>query len=307
MIHNIYGVIYLLYLKWSFMKIQIGSNFIGDTEPVYLIAEIGINHNGDLQIAKKLIDATWATSWNCAKFQKRTPDICVPERQKMQMRQTPWGEMTYLAYKHKIEFQKTEYDYIDKYTKEKPLDWTASVWDLPSLEFLMNYDVPFIKIPSAKITDKELVEQAAKAGKPLFISSGMTTIEEIDDTINIVEKHLSKNYVLFHCNSTYPAKLDELNMQMITTLKQRYNCLVGYSGHEYEIMPTTLAPVYGACVIERHITLSHDMWGTDHKASIEIRGMDFLAKRIHSVKSIAGNGIKTISASEEKIREKLRG
>jgi len=289
------------------MKIQIGSNFIGDTEPVYLIAEIGINHNGDLQIAKKLIDATWATSWNCAKFQKRTPDICVPERQKMQMRQTPWGEMTYLAYKHKIEFQKTEYDYIDKYTKEKPLDWTASVWDLPSLEFLMNYDVPFIKIPSAKITDKELVEQAAKAGKPLFISSGMTTIEEIDDTINIVEKHLSKNYVLFHCNSTYPAKLDELNMQMITTLKQRYNCLVGYSGHEYEIMPTTLAPVYGACVIERHITLSHDMWGTDHKASIEIRGMDFLAKRIHSVKSIAGNGIKTISASEEKIREKLRG
>jgi len=289
------------------MKFQIGSSFIGDTEPVYLIAEIGINHNGDLQIAKKLIDATWATGWNCAKFQKRTPDICVPENQKNIMRQTPWGEMTYLAYKHKIEFQKTEYDYIDKYAKEKPLDWTASVWDLPSLEFLMNYDVPFIKIPSAKITDKELIEQAAKAGKPIFISSGMSTIEEVDDAVNIVEKHLSKNYVLFHCNSTYPAKLDELNMQMIITLKQRYNCLVGYSGHEYEIMPTTLAPVYGACVIERHITLDHDMWGTDHKASIEIRGMDFLAKRVHSVKSIAGDGIKNISTEELKIRQKLRG
>jgi len=289
------------------MKIQIGSSFIGDAEPVYLIAEIGINHNGDLQIAKKLIDATWATDWNCAKFQKRTPDICVPENQKNVMRQTPWGEMTYLAYKHKIEFQKAEYDYIDRYAKEKPLDWTASAWDLPSLEFLMNYDVPFIKIPSAKITDKELVEQAAKAGKPLFISSGMSTIEEVDDVINTVEKHLSKNYVLFHCNSAYPAKLDELNMQMIVTLKQRYNCLVGYSGHESEIMPTTLAPVYGACAIERHITLDHDMWGTDHKASVEIRGMDFLARRIRSVKTIAGNGIKTISTSEEKIREKLRG
>ena len=291
----------------STRQIKIGNCFIGDSEPIYLIAEIGINHNGDLQIAKKLIDAAWATGWNCAKFQKRTPDICVPDNQKNVIRQTPWGEMTYLAYKHKIEFQKNEYDYIDKYAKEKPFDWVASVWDLPSLEFLMQYDVPFIKIPSAKITDKELVEQAAKAGKPLFISSGMSTMEEVDNAVNIVEKHLSQNYVLFHCNSAYPAKSDELNMKMISTLKERYNCLVGYSGHEYEIMPTTLAPAYGACVIERHVTLSHDMWGTDHAASIEIRGMDFLAKRIHSVKAIIGDGIKTISTSEEKVREKLRG
>jgi len=288
-------------------KIKLGERCIGDSEPIYLIAEIGINHNGDLQIAKKLIDATWATGWDCAKFQKRTPDICVPESQKMQMRQTPWGEMTYLAYKHKIEFQKPEYDYIDRYAKEKPLAWTASVWDLPSLEFLMKYDVPFIKIPSAKITDKELVEQTAKAGKPLFISSGMSTIEEVDNAINIVEKHLSKNYVLFHCNSTYPAKLDELNMQMITTLKQRYNCLVGYSGHEYEIMPSVTAPIYGACAIERHITLDHKMWGTDHAASLEVRGMDFLAKRVYDTKLIAGDGIKMITESEKKVREKLRG
>jgi len=288
-------------------KLKIGSRFIGDNEPVYLIAEIGINHNGDLQIAKKLMDAAWATGWDCAKFQKRTPDICVPEDQRNIIKQTPWGEMTYLAYKHRIEFQKQEYDYIDKYAKEKPLDWSASAWDLPSLEFLMNYDIPFLKIPSAKITDKELVEQAAKAGKPLFISSGMSTIEEVDNAVNIIEKYLSKNYVLFHCNSTYPAKLEELNLQVIGTLKERYNCLVGYSGHEYDIMPATLVPVYGACVIERHITLSHDMWGTDQAASIEVRGMDFLAKRIHSVKTIIGDGIKTISADEEKMRDKLRG
>jgi N-acetylneuraminate synthase len=288
-------------------RIKIGSRFIGGSEPVYLIAEIGINHNGDLQIAKKLMDAAWATGWDCAKFQKRTPDICVPENQKDTLKQTPWGEMTYLAYKHRIEFQKQEYDYIDKYAKEKPLDWSASAWDLPSLEFLMNYDIPFLKIPSAKITDKELVEQAAKVGKPLFISSGMSTIEEVDNAVNIIEKYLSKNYVLFHCNSTYPAKLEELNLQVIGTLKERYNCLVGYSGHEYDIMPATLVPVYGACVIERHITLDHDMWGTDQAASIEVRGMDFLAKRIHSVKTIIGDGIKTISVDEEKMRDKLRG
>lgn len=289
------------------MKLKIGNSFIGDDEPVYLIAEIGINHNGDLQIAKKLMDAAWATGWDCAKFQKRTPDICVPENQKNVMRQTPWGEMTYIEYKKRIEFEKKEYDYIDKYAKEKPLSWTASVWDLPSLKFLMQYDVPFIKIPSAKITDKTLVEESAKAGKPLFISTGMSTIEEVDVAVNIIEKYLSKNYLLFHCNSTYPAKIEELNMQMINTLKERYNCLVGYSGHEYDIMPSTLAPVYGACAIERHVTLAHDMWGTDHAASLEIRGMDFLASRIHSVKKISGNGIKMITDGEEKMREKLRG
>jgi len=288
-------------------KIKIGNRYIGDSEPLYLIAEIGINHNGDLQIAKKLIDATWATGWDCAKFQKRTPDICVPENQKNVIRQTPWGEMTYLEYKKRIEFEKPEYDYIDRYCREKPVDWTASVWDLPSLEFLLRYDVPFIKVPSAKITDRALLEETARAGKPLFISTGMSTLEEIDTAVNIVEKYLLKNYVLFHCNSTYPAKLDELNMQMIKTLKDRYHCLVGYSGHEEELMPATLAPVYGACAIERHVTLDHKMWGTDQGASIEVRGMSFLFSRVHAVKLIAGDGIKTIYPSEEKMREKLRG
>jgi N-acetylneuraminate synthase len=288
-------------------KIKVGGRVIGNNEPVYLIAEISINHNGDLQIAKRLIDATWATGWDCAKFQKRTPDICVPDQQKNVIRQTPWGEMTYLEYKKRIEFQKKEYDYIDRYCNEKPLHWTASVWDMQSLEFLLNYEVPFIKIPSAKITDRTLVEESAKSGKPVFLSTGMSTLAEIDEAVNILEQHTSKNYVLFHCNSTYPAKLEELNMQMIKTLKERYGCLVGYSGHEEEIMPATLAPVYGACVVERHITLDHKMWGTDQAASLEIRGMSFLAARVHEVKLIAGDGIKTIYPGEEKMREKLRG
>jgi N-acetylneuraminate synthase len=288
-------------------KIKIGNRYVGDGEELYLIAEIGINHNGDLQIAKRLIDATWATGWDCAKFQKRTPDICVPDNQKNVPRQTPWGEMTYLEYKKRIEFEKKEYDYIDRYCKEKPLDWTASVWDIPSLEFLLNYDVPFIKIPSAKLTEHELVEAAARSGKPIFISTGMSTLEEIDGTVEVLKKYSGGNYVLFHTNSTYPAKLDELNLQMIITLKERYNCIVGYSGHEYELAPAMIAPVFGASVIERHVTLDHRMWGTDQAASLEVRGMDALEKRIRSVKLIVGDGVKTISEGEKKVRDKLRG
>lgn len=288
-------------------RIKIGNRYVGEGEPLYLIAEIGINHNGDMQIAKKLIDATFATGWDCAKFQKRTPEICVPENQKNIMRSTPWGEMTYLEYKYRVEFEKKEYDYIDKYCSEKPIDWTSSVWDMPSLEFLLKYEIPFIKIPSAKITELELVTECAKSGKPVFISTGMSTIEEVDTAVQILEKHANGNYVLFHTNSTYPSKIDELNLQMIKTLKNRYDCIVGYSGHEYDIEPTVIAPVFGASVIERHVTLDHKMWGTDHAASLEVRGMDMLEKRVRTTKTIVGNGIKTISCGEEKIREKLRG
>lgn len=166
-------------------------------EKPYFIAEIGINHNGDLQIAKKLIDATFACQWDCVKFQKREPEICVPENQKNIIRDTPWGKMTYLEYKHKIEFGKKEYDYIDQYCKEKPIKWTASVWDIPSLKFIANYDVPFMKIPSSKLTDKELITQACKVKKPLIVSTGMSTIEEIDEAVSILEKYACK-YVLMH-------------------------------------------------------------------------------------------------------------
>ena len=156
---------------------------------IYTIAEIGINHNGDINLAKKLIDAAYVTGWDCVKFQKRTPDLCVPENQKNKMRQTPWGEMPYIDYKHKIEFEKEQYDIIDEYCKSKPIDWTASVWDLPSFEFMKNYDVPFIKIPSAHLTNLDLIERVAETKIPLIISTGMSTLKEVDKAYKIIKKY----------------------------------------------------------------------------------------------------------------------
>jgi len=272
----------------------------------YLIAEIGINHNGDLQIAKKLIDAVHACQWDCVKFQKKTPELCVPEHQKNQPKETPWGKMTYLEYKKRVEFGKKEYDYIDRYCKEKPISWTASVWDIPSLEFIMGYDVPFIKIPSAKLTDEELLIRACQSGKPLVVSTGMSNLEEIDRAVGILEKYHA-NYVLMHCNSAYPTPKDELNLKCIETLQKRYNCPIGYSGHEQDLEPTVYAAVLGAKVIERHITLDHNMWGTDHAASLEVLAMDMLRKRVKDIDLIFGDGIERVTDLEKEIRKKLRG
>ena len=272
----------------------------------YLIAEIGINHNGDLQIAKKLIDAAFACQWDCVKFQKKEPEMCVPDNYRNISKGTPWGRMTYLEYKKKLEFGKKEYDYIDQYCREKPIDWSASVWDIPSLKFIVNYDVPFIKIPSPKLTDKELIAQACKTGKPLVVSTGMSTLEEIDATVSILEKYACQ-YVLMHCNSAYPASLNELNLKCIQTLRDRYQCIVGYSGHEYGLEPTVFAALLGATVIERHITLDHNMWGTDQSSSVEVMGMDMLKKRIKNVDIILGDGKKKVTESEIQIRKKLRG
>jgi len=272
----------------------------------YLIAEIGINHNGDLQLAKKLIDATHACQWDCVKFQKRAPDICVPENQKNVLRDTPWGKMTYLEYKKRIEFGKNEYDYIDNYCKEKPIDWTASVWDIPSLEFIARYDVPFIKIPSAKLADEKLLMMICQTGKPLVVSTGMSTLEEIDRAVEIIEKYHA-NYVLMHCNSAYPTPHDELNINCVKTLQERYRCPIGYSGHEQDLEPTVYAAVFGARIIERHITLDHNMWGTDHASSLEVVGMQLLRKRVKDIGSILGDGIKKVTDAEKEMRKKLRG
>lgn len=275
-------------------------------ENPYLIAEIGINHNGDIQIAKKLIDATFACSWDCVKFQKRNPDKCVPESQKKIKRATPWGEMTYIEYRHRIEFGKKEYDYINKYCAEKPLDWALSVWDIDSLKFAMQYDLPFIKIPSAHLTNKELLKEASLSGKPIILSTGMSTLDELDEAVKILEKH-AKQFVLMHCNSSYPAKLEELNLRVIPKLMERYKCTIGYSGHEYGLDSTTMAVSIGAKVVERHITLDHTMWGTDHSGSVEVQGMDKLFKQIKSVKGVLGDGVKKVFESEKKVRSKLRG
>lgn len=287
--------------------VKLGNNTIGDDHPLFMIAEIGINHNGDLQVAKKLIDAAFATNWDCVKFQKRTPDICVPEHQKNVMRDTPWGKMTYLEYRYKVEFNEKEYSYIDKYCREKPICWTASVWDIKSIDFMMKYGVPFLKVPSAKLSEKEFLEYAAKTGKPIILSTGMSTIEEIDAAVNILEKDTKGDYVLMYTNSTYPTPPQDINLLNLRTLKDRYKCVVGYSGHEFDLEPSVISSVLGASIIERHITLSHTMWGSDQAASLEVHAMDILHKRLKDIKLILGDGVKRLTERELEVRKKLRG
>jgi len=271
----------------------------------YLIGEIGINHNGDLQIAKKLIDAVFSCNWHCVKFQKRNPDVCVPEKQKNVMRDTPWGKITYLEYKRKVEFGKEEYDYIDKYCNEKPVDWTVSVWDMDSLNFILQYEIPFIKIPSALLVNTELLIEAAKSKKTLIVSTGMSTLKEVDKAMKIIEKH-GVVPVIMHTNSSYPAPIDELNLRLIPFLRKRYGCVVGYSGHEIGLEPSVVAVALGAVVLERHITLSHEMWGTDHKSSLIVLAMDLLARRIKDINIMLGSEEKIVTKSEIPIMEKLR-
>jgi len=275
------------------------------TDP-YFIGEIGINHNGDLGIAKKLIDAIKACNWNCAKFQKRNPDKAVPEHQKGVPRDTPWGRMTYLEYKQRVELSRTDYDEIDRYCREKPLEWTASVWDLDSLHFLLEYDVPFLKIPSAKLTNDELVSEAAASGKPLVVSTGMSELKEVDHAINLIIAKGTKPVVM-HTNSSYPTPRAELNLSLIPVLKERYDCVVGYSGHEADLEPTVIAVALGARVVERHVTLSHDMWGTDQKWSLDVLAMDMLRKRCAEVDVILGASLKRVTPSEIETCRKLRG
>lgn len=287
--------------------VEIDGYRIGENPEPYFIAEIGINHNGDLQIAKKLIDAANANEWNAVKFQKREPDIAVPEEQKTVMRDTPWGRMTYLEYKKRIEFGRAEYDEIERYCKEKPLAWTASPWDMTSLDFLLSYDIPFLKIASATITNDEMLIKAAKSGKPIVMSTGMSTWGEIDHAVDILERYADGNYILMHTNSTYPAPIEDLNLRMIQVLRERYHCLVGYSGHEESLSPSIVAVVLGACVIERHVTISHHLWGTDQKASLTVPAMGFLRGRIRGIPQMLGDGKRQLSEAELAVRKKLRG
>jgi len=287
--------------------IEIGGYLVGDNQPIFMIAEIGLNHNGSIQIAKKLIDGASACNWHCVKFQKRTPELAVPEHQKNVMRDTPWGRIPYLEYRYKVEFGQTEYNIIDKYCQDKPIIWSASVWDMPSLDFIVAFKVPLIKVPSAKLTDIELLAAVAKTGIPAIVSTGMSTLEEIDEAVNCLEKYSAGNYALMHTNSTYPTPPKDINLSVIKLLKERYQCVVGYSGHEYDLEPSVVAVVLGANLIERHITLDHNMWGSDQFASLEIHAADMLHKRIKSIEEILGDGVKKVTDKEMEVRKKLRG
>lgn len=288
-------------------SIKLGNFTVTENSSPYMIAEIGINHNGDMQIAKRLLDAAYACEWDCAKFQKRTPELAVPEAQKQVPRETPWGTMPYIEYKKRVEFEKAEYDEIDNYCRQKPMDWSASPWDIPSLEFLLQYDIPFIKIPSAMNTNEEMIKKACESGKPVIISEGMSELDEMDKTVSWLEKYSNGDYIICHTNSTYPSPNKELNLRLIPEMKKRYDCLVGYSGHEANLEPSVIAAVLGACVIERHVTLSHEMWGSDQKASLEVQAMSLLKKRITSSLETLGTGEKKLYESEMKKRKELRG
>lgn len=268
------------------------------------IAEIGINHNGDIEIAKKLIKKAKEAGVDIVKFQKRNPDLCVPEKQKQQIKETPWGKMTYLEYKYKIEFTKVEYDEIDRYCKELDIKWTASVWDIDSLKFILQYDVPFIKIASATITNIPLLKAIKEINIPIVMSTGMSTLDEIDKAITILDK---KDLTLLLCNSSYPAYENELDLNALYTLKKLYpNYSIGYSGHEKGIFPSIIAKAMGAEIIERHITLDKNMWGSDQNSSLNPQELKKLIQEIKRIKIVQGKDTINIYQGEELAKKKLR-
>ena len=271
----------------------------------FVIAEIGINHIGDIDIAKQLIDMAKNAGCDAVKFQKRTPEICVPEKQKGRILETPWGVMTYLEYRHKVEFGKVEYDIIDDYCRQRGIDWFASPWDVESQKFLRQYDLKYNKVASPMLTNTPLLEIIAEENKHTFISTGMNTYEAIDKAVDLFRKY-GCPFTLMHCVSKYPIPDEECNLLVINRLKERYNCPVGYSGHEVSVLPSVLAAALGAVAIERHITLDRAMWGSDQAASLEKRGLELVARDTKLVAGILGDGVKRVSPEEKTVAERLR-
>jgi N-acetylneuraminate synthase len=284
-------------------SVEIGGIKVGKGQPAYVIGEIGINHNGSLDVCKKLIDVAAAAGCNAVKFQKRTPELCVPEKQKSIQRETPWGVMTYLEYRHRIEFDRDQYAEIDRYCRDKRIHWFASCWDIPSVDFIESFKPAAYKIASASLTDDALLKHTASKGRPVILSTGMSTQDEIDHAVGLLDKN---KLMITHATSTYPCTPEELNLRMIGTLRERYGVPVGYSGHETGLQTTIAAVALGACIIERHITLDRAMWGTDQAASVEPGGLHRLLRDIRTVEKAFGDGVKQVYATELPIRAKLR-
>ena len=284
--------------------IKIGNRMIGDGAPVFVIAEIGINHNGSVEIAKKMIDGAIKAGCDAVKFQKRTPELCVPKDQWDIERDTPWGRMTYIEYRHKVELNKQQFGEIDEYCKEKNIMWFASCWDEEALDFLESFNPPVYKFASASLTDDDLLIKHKKLNKPLIVSTGMSTLGEIENAVKIFG---TENLLLAHSTSSYPCKNEELNLRMILTLKEKFPGVpVGYSGHEVGLAPTWAAVSLGAGFVERHITLDRAMWGTDQAASVEIVGLERLVSNIRDIELALGDGVKRVYESEMKNLQKLR-
>jgi N-acetylneuraminate synthase len=284
--------------------VTIGTRSVGPGQPVFVIAEIGINHNGSLELAKKLIDGAVLAGADAVKFQKRTPELCVPRDQWDVERETPWGRMTYIAYRHRVEFTAEDYARIDRHCRERSILWFASCWDEQAVEFMEQFDPPCYKAASAALTDTALLRRKKATGRPLIISTGMSTMEEIETAVDSVGQ---ENLLIAHSTSTYPCPPAELNLRMIQTLHARYPGVpVGYSGHEVGLAPTWAAVALGASFVERHITLDRSMWGSDQAASVEVGGFMRLVSNIRDVEAALGDGIKRVYEAELGQRKKLR-
>lgn len=283
--------------------VRIGDRAVGDGEPVYVIAEIGINHNGELEVAKRLIDAAVAAGVDAVKFQKRTPEVCTPRNQWGIRRETPWGEMTYIDYRHRVEFDRDDYAMIDAYCTQVGIAWFASCWDEPSVDLMRDFAPPAFKVASASVTDHALIRHTADQGVPVILSTGMSTLEQIDEAVALLRQGSA---LLTHVTSTYPCPLEELNLRVMGTLRDRYRVPVGYSGHETGLSTTVAAVALGACVVERHITLDRSMWGSDQAASVEPEGLRRLVRDIRAVERALGDGRKVVYESELGPMRKLR-
>jgi N-acetylneuraminate synthase len=284
-------------------EVKIGNKWIGDGYPAYIVAEIGINHNGDLGIAKELIQAGKHAGVDAVKFQKRTPELCVPPEQHNQMRETPWGYISYLDYRYKVEFTETEYDEIDRFSREKGMDWFASVWDEASVDFLEKYNPIAYKVPSASLTDSGLLKHLRSTGRPLILSTGMSTLDQIKSAVSLIGE---QDLIITHTTSSYPCDPYELNLRMIHTLRDMFNCPIGYSGHEVGLVTSAVAVGLGACLVERHITLDRALWGSDQAASVEPGGFERLVKYIRVTDAAVGEGVKKVYDSEISSLRKLR-
>jgi len=285
-------------------RIKIGDRWVGKGEPVYVIGEIGINHNGSLDIAKKMIEGAAFAGCDAVKFQKRTPEVCVPVDQWDIERDTPWGRMTYIDYRRKVEFGDAEFEEISRFCTEKGIHWFVSCWDEESVDVIEKFDPPVYKAASASLTDHSLLKKMKSTGKPLMISTGMSELKEI---VTAVAEIGTDNLLIAHSTSAYPCKLEELNLRMVQSLMTMFpNVPIGYSGHEVGLATTWTAVALGASFIERHITLDRAMWGTDQAASVEVLGMHRLVRNIRDIELALGDGVKRVYESELKSRDKLR-
>ncbi len=283
--------------------VKIGDRWVGEGHPTYIVAEIGINHNGEVENAKRLMDAARHAGVDAIKFQKRTPELATPPDQRNVMRETPWGYITYLDYRKKMEFGLEQYREIDAYARKIGITWFVSVWDEPSVDFMEAFDPVTYKVPSAALTDHGLMRKLKAVGRPVILSTGMSNSDQIRSAVKLLDLD---NLIICHTTSSYPCAPEELNLRMIETLRKEYSCPIGYSGHEVGLIPSAVAVAFGACLVERHITLDRAMWGSDQAASVEPGGFERLVKYIRVTEQSLGDGVKKVYESEIPSMKKLR-